>query len=337
MRNPRRWRNIGLAFLASGIIASIAVFWLPEAAAADTARAVLIGYGLTALLFGGGSALFRHFDARAQDALGRGENILARWRVDAATWRQFLAHDRELNRESGALVNELSIRDEVPDDGIEVIVGSTAVQIDGSLHALPRRGTPEITHAKLNTSRVRPTYIELHLYYPGGGHGASGVTFSATRTALRFPVPSGAQEDAELVVAHYGGDQPGRADFFHGRGDGSDPEDLSTCPSCGYETHQYRSHCPRCGCGIRSKRWARRFGAVLFMCGLFITGVMGVVLYYSAPLLLRPGVSVDGARFSGTAVQGLLFLGILAVVATAGATVMLFGLWQVKTGGTTRD
>jgi hypothetical protein len=59
MRNPHRWRNIALAFFPSGIIATPAPFLLPEAAAGDTARGLLFIYGVMALLFGGGSALFR--------------------------------------------------------------------------------------------------------------------------------------------------------------------------------------------------------------------------------------------------------------------------------------
>jgi hypothetical protein len=170
MRNPHRWRSIALAFFASGVVATPAPFLLPEAAAGDTARGILFIYGVMALLFGGGSALFCHFDVRAQKSLFRGENSIARWRVDAATWRDFVALNHRINQEDGVLLNELTLDlpKDVPADGIEVIVGENAAQI----HALPRRGTPEITHAELNTSRVRPSYIEFLLYYPGGGHGA---------------------------------------------------------------------------------------------------------------------------------------------------------------------
>lgn len=213
VRNPHCWRNIGLAFFASGIVTLMAAYLLPEAVAGNAARSILIVYGMTALLFGGGTALFRHFDARAKAALARGADIIARWHVDAKTWRAFIAHNEMLNQESGALINELSIREAVPADGIEVIVGKTAIEIDGSIHAL-QRGTPEITHAELNTSRVRPSYVELQLYYPGGGHGTSGVPRSATRSVLRFPVAAGAQREAEWVVAHYGGKQPVKPGFF---------------------------------------------------------------------------------------------------------------------------
>lgn len=186
MRNPHRWRTIALAFFVSGIVATALPFLLPEAAAGDTARGILFIYGVMALLFGGGTALFRHVDVRAG--------------------------------------------------------------------------------------------------------------------------------------------------MFHGKGDGTDPEDLSKCYSCGYETHRFVSHCPRCGTTMQSRRWSRRFGWVLLVCGLIITSMIGATLYYTAPTLLRPGVDVDGARFLGSAGQALFVLGILSVVFTFGATVLAYGLWQIKTG-----
>ena len=113
-----------------------------------------------AVVFGGGSALFRHADAHAEDALQRGEDVMARWRVDAATWQAFLALNDQRHQEPGALPNELSIRRGAALEGADVIVGKTAVQVDGSFHALPRRGTPEITRAALLRGPAGPAYVE---------------------------------------------------------------------------------------------------------------------------------------------------------------------------------
>lgn len=103
MRNPHRWRKIGLGFFATGLAASLAAFFLPAAAANDAARSILFIYGISAILFGGGTALFGRFDARAKEALARGEDIIARWRVDPAAWREFIAMDRQWSGKSGAL------------------------------------------------------------------------------------------------------------------------------------------------------------------------------------------------------------------------------------------
>jgi hypothetical protein len=328
MRNPQRSRNIALGFFGSGLAAALAAFLLPGPVAADWVRTCLLIYGSTAILFGGGTALFRHFDARAKEALARGEDIIARWPVDAAAWRDFVAADREWNKQSGFMPNELMPSEEVPAEGVEVIVGKTAVQIGESVHRLPRRGTPEITDATLNDGR--PAVIELQLYYPGGGHGASGVPHPSRRAALRFPVGMGAWKEAGTVVAHFRGDLPGKADFFHGKGDGANPEDLSKCYHCGYETHRYMSHCPECGRGLQSRRWSRRFGAGLLVCGIFISAIMSVVLLAIGPALL--GAGGGGLRFSGSAGQVRLVLGILGAVTLFGVTAACYGLWQILTG-----
>ncbi|MEO8754662.1 MAG: hypothetical protein ABI624_18490 [Casimicrobiaceae bacterium] len=330
MRNPRLWRAAGLVCLASGIIAALAPFLLPAAMAGDSVRTGLFAYGLTALIFGALGALTAHLAARAQEALARGDDVIARWHIDAATWRAFAALDGRRNSEPHALHNALSIRDTVPAEGIEVIVGKSAVQIDESVHPLPRHGAPEITRAQLVSDS--PDYVELQLLYPGGGHGASGVPQGPTRMALRFPVAPKSWRDARRVVAHFSGVLPGEPDFFHGRGDGSDPEDLNTCIDCGYQTHQYRSVCPQCGGSMVTRRWGRRFGGILVVCGLAITGIMGVVSYYTVPLMLHPGKSIDGTRFSGTQAEALFALGIFAVVTAFGLTALFYGIWQVKTG-----
>ena len=330
MRNPQRSRNIALGFFASGWIAALAAFLLPAATGNDVVRAALFIYGSSAILFGGGTALFRHFDARAKEALARGEEIIARWRVEANAWNEFVTSDRAVNQESGWLPNELSSPDQVPEDGVEVIVGKTAVQVGESIHRLPRRGTPEITHATFHDGS--PARIELRLYYPGGGHGASGVPHSSRRTALRFPVGQGAWKEAGVVVAHFRGDSGGEADFFHGKGDGANPEDLSKCYHCGYETHRYLSHCPQCGRSMQSKRWSRRYGWVLLVLGSFITAVMTLILLSIGPRLLSLSTSSRGSRFSGSAEQGRLVLALLGVVELFGITTACYGLWQIITG-----
>ncbi len=223
---------------------------------------------------------------------------------------------------------------EVPVGGVEVIAGKSAVSIDGSIHLLG--SVAEITHVEFNASRVRPSYVAFQLYYPSGGYGASGTSTSEARTVLRFPVAPGAERDAARLVAQFAGSQPRKPDVFHGRGDGSDPEDLNTCWSCGYATHQLMSHCPQCGGSMQTRRWSRRLGFALILCGLFITGVMGLVLNHLAPILLHPGVTYGTSRFSGTPSQALSILALLGLPFMFGVTALAYGLWQVGTGRRSR-
>jgi hypothetical protein len=83
---------------------------------------------------------------------------------------------------------------------------------------------------------------------------------------------------------------------------------------------------------MQSRRWSRRFGWGLFVCGLIITCLIGAVIYYTAPKVLRSVAGIGATGFSGTAGQGLFVLGIFGIVATLGVTIMLYGLWQIKTG-----
>ena len=245
MQDPRRCRNIALLFLVSGLVAVPAASVLPGISEGHWLRTCLFIYGSTAVIFGGGTALFRHLDARAKEKLARGEDVICRWRIEPEAWREFVVLDQTWRDRSGNdLPNELSFPREIPSEGIEVIIGRKAVQVGESIHRLSS-GMPEVTEAILHD--LHPAVIEMYLYYPGGGHGASGVPQSPKRSALRFPVASGAWKEAQSAIAQYRGDTPRRADFFDGKGDGSDPEDLTQCYHCGYETFKLMSHCPWCG------------------------------------------------------------------------------------------
>ena len=237
MRNPARWRDIGLLACLLGALAVAAAFMLPPAMAGDGMRAALFAIGISGVLFGGAAAFWGRQAARAKAVLDRGEDVIARWRIDAATWRAFLEADQHVRDGVGWLPNELSATDEIPAEGLEIVIGRDAIDVGGSVHVLPRHGAPEVLAAELSEGRGRPDSIELHLRYPGGGAGASGMQRGPTNTRLAFPVAPGAWRDARRVVAYFAQGRPGKADFFHGRGDGSDPEDLSTCWSCGFQTH----------------------------------------------------------------------------------------------------
>ena len=255
--------------------------------------------------------------------------LLARWTVDPDLWRQFVA--MEASRGTAEPRSELPPTGEAPPAGVDILVEPHAFWIGGKRVAIPLRGTPEVLRAVLQETPHQPATIELSLKYPPYWTRSGGMR-PPEYTRLAVPVPTSAWREATAVTAHFNRDTPGTPDFFHGRGDGSDPEDLSKCWSCGHETHKLRSECERCGASLQSRRWARRFGAVLALAGLFIAGVMGVVLVNMTPLLLQPGVSIDGSRFSGSGALAAVVLAIFIALFAFGATALSYGVWQMATG-----
>ena len=75
MRDPHRWRTIGLWCLGLGAL-SLAWLWVGVGHSAGL-RAALIFFGAVGEVFGGILALFRHQDVRAKQALAGGGGRLA--------------------------------------------------------------------------------------------------------------------------------------------------------------------------------------------------------------------------------------------------------------------
>ncbi len=326
MRDPHRWRTIWLWCLGLGAVSLASWFWVDHSYVA--VRVALFVFGGVGVTFGGWLAFFAHQDLRAKQALARGEDVIARWRVEADDWQRFVATDPQWTSHAQGRLNEF-VPSEAPEPGgVEVIVGKGAVQIGESIHRVSLRSTPEITEARLHEGT--PPVIELLLYYPP--YATRSGMRPARYTALRFPVGQAALTAARQVVAHFRGDLGGEPDFFHGSGDGTNPEDLSKCYNCGYETHKLRSHCPRCGTALQTRRWSRRYGLILAIGGVIICALMGYVLWDLGPSLLDPGASSRGTRFTGTPAKARMLLAIFGAVLVLGVTALGYGLWQVFTG-----
>ncbi len=77
-------------------------------------------------------------------------------------------------------------------------------------------------------------------------------------------------------------------------------------------------------------------GQVLIGVGLFLVLLMGAIAWNLAPMVLRPGEEVDGSTFTGTAEQGRIFLGLLALVGLFGAVSVANGAWMMATGRRSR-
>lgn len=258
-----------------------------------------------------------------------GTDVVARWAVDTALWAQLRA--AEARREPGPPHNELPPSHDLPADGAEVVVEADAVWLAGKRASVPRRGTPEVLSATLCEPLDGPATIELSLKYPAYARGSGGIA-PERYSRIALPVPGSAWREARAALAHLRRERAQSPDFFHGRGDGSDAEDLSRCWRCGHETHTLRSECERCGASLQSRRWSRRYGAGLVLCGLVVTGGTGAVLWHALPLLLQPGVELEGGVFNGGPLAAAGVLLLLALALAFGATALAYGAWQVATG-----
>jgi hypothetical protein len=329
MRKPLFQRDVALAIAAGGLAAIVAAARLPAVSEGPWHVALMV-VGVTALPFGGVWALMAWVVARTEAALRRGDGVMARWRIDAAAWPGFHVLEKWMASAPNAWPNEFSLPEKAAKKGLEVIVGQEGVLIGDAVFRLPRRSVPEVTFAGLRREPDTPVCVELCLYYPPTPNRFG--TSPARRTVLRFPVAPAAEHEAARLVTYYHQGRPGEADFFHGRGDGSDPEDVSTCRSCAWQTHKFTSVCERCGGSMLSRRWARRYGGVLLVLGLALAGGLGFLLWHLGPQLLQPGRTFNGSRFSGTPLQALGVFAILGGVFAFGVVTTVYGAWQIGTG-----
>ena len=329
MRKPLFWRDVNLAIGAGGLASAVAGFRLP-AVGEGALQVVLLLAGSTGILVGVCGTIICWSFSRTEAALRRGEGVMGRWRVDAAAWPGFLSLEKWMAAAPGAWPNAFTLPKGAATKGLEVIVGEEGVLIGDDVFRLPRRSTPQVTGARLRAEPDTPVCVELWLYFPPTPN-RFGVS-PARRLVLRFPSSPTAEAEAARIVTYYQQGRPGEADLFHGRGDGSDAEDLGTCRSCGWQTHKFVSVCEKCGGSILSKRWARRFGGVLVVLGLGLAGGLGYLLWLLGPPLLHPGRTFNGQRFTGSPLLGLVVLAILGALFAFGAMATTYGAWQVATG-----
>lgn len=108
----------------------------------------------------------------------------------------------------------------------------------------------------------------------------------------------------------------------------------STCYSltCGRVVAGTVETCPSCGKRMNSSAKVRTLGGVLLLLGLFIAGLIGAIAIDLVPMMLHPGETIEGGRFSGMHEQAKLFLALFGLVFAFGAIATVIGLWQLVTG-----
>ena len=82
----------------------------------------------------------------------------------------------------------------------------------------------------------------------------------------------------------------------------------------------------------QGSRTVRITGVAAMTLGLLLILMIGAVAYYTVPIMLADGETIDGSRFTGGPEVRLLIFGIYAAVAAIGFTAMLSGAVHIATG-----
>lgn len=112
----------------------------------------------------------------------------------------------------------------------------------------------------------------------------------------------------------------------------------STCYklSCGAVVAGEHAYCPHCGGRMKSERTVRTLGWVMVAIGLFLIGLMALILNAIGPALDAAsgggGVSTDGQRFSGSAEAAQAVTRLLWTILGFGVIDLANGLYQGISG-----
>jgi hypothetical protein len=194
MRNPARRRNIALLSCLTGAICIAAAWLAPEEMLERAPRSVLGMIGLVVAPLALMAALFTQVNVRRRNRIMRGEGVIARWRIDAQRWKDFVTIDAQYTAQDPRFRNDFSILPKPSEPEPEIIVIADAIQLDGDLHRVPRDGFPSIV--QIDWLDSYPACLNFQMAH-GGGEGQIHY-FS-----LRFPIAPGAETDARRVVEHF--------------------------------------------------------------------------------------------------------------------------------------
>lgn len=182
-------------FLAGAAAVTVALMMPDSTVRGSTPQAVLqfalIAVGLIACLGGFGTliALLPHKPSQSP-SLQRGEHPIARWTVDAETWRAFVELNDALDRQKGAVRNSAPRSDLPPTTGVEIIVASDGVCIGPDFYAIP----PLSAEDDFYWLPGPPQYFEFRTIIRSS---------SIHRFLLRFPIARGAEDQAVLARTHF--------------------------------------------------------------------------------------------------------------------------------------
>ena len=103
-------------------------------------------------------------------------------------------------------------------------------------------------------------------------------------------------------------------------------------PLCGHRVEGNVRNCPQCGSRMKTPTSVRLLGVLMFICGLILVGIMGVLIMNTWWEFTHPGQQTyAGTSFTGTADEGGMILQLFWLVFAFGIAAMAAGLWQMIT------
>ena len=202
MRKNQNWKRvIALTVFLAGAAAMTVALIMPDSTGKTfTQQTGLLGVLRGALLFvgfvacGGGilTLLALLLSGPSQSpALQRGERPIARWTVDAETWRAFMELNDALDRQKGAVRNSAPRNDLPPTTtDVEIVVAPDGVCIGPDFYRMKSLSAEDSFYWLPGP----PQYFEFRTIIRGQ---------SIHRFLLRFPIARGAQDQAELARVHF--------------------------------------------------------------------------------------------------------------------------------------
>jgi hypothetical protein len=140
MRDPRRQRNLLLAFALAPAVAAVAAIFEINRHHPSVSLQVLQGVLATvALLLGPmgiiGAIVF-HRQARGRERLLAGKGVLGRWTVSPDVWREFLAQEAALATQPERLTNYVTEHPQPLTGPVEIIFGKAELLVGKEFHSL---------------------------------------------------------------------------------------------------------------------------------------------------------------------------------------------------------
>lgn len=191
-RSLRRARNIAAAFAIAGIGVLVWGFaGIDGEASVNPVTVIVLTAGGITLIGGFVTAWAEQFQLREFRRTRRGENVVARWRVDRRLWQQLDVLDLALAKDSATPPNKLAKPADVPPEGVEVIVGLEMLAVGDDVHFHYQR--------RVHVTLLPGPPMCLQFIQRGSDDGE-------WETCVRFPVGTNAQDDAARVLNHFNAD-----------------------------------------------------------------------------------------------------------------------------------